>query len=161
VCADTQQAVLDALDALDLPPGDEVAARAAAVPDALVTAFPAAGDCTEVTEPKPVRVRARWCHDATSSVHYTQWTTWQAMDANYRAQILSPVTDLRDDLTAGWVELTRAEGQSWEAKLAVWYADEEAPYSVTVYAHTRAAASRVLRSLDLRPVAEVTGIPRG
>ncbi|MBV6726272.1 serine/threonine protein kinase [Nocardioides daeguensis] len=161
VCADSERAVLDALDALDLPTGDEVVARAGLVPDALVAAFPGAGGCTEVADPKPGRVRARWCHDDdASSVHYTQWTTWQAMDANYRAQVLTPVTGLGDDLTAAWVELTKAEGRSWEEKLAVWYADEEAPYSVTIYAHTRAVARQVLRSLDLPPVAEVTGIPR-
>lgn len=161
VCADSEQAVLEALDALDLPPGEEVAAQAEPAPDALVAAFPAAGDCKEVTDPKPVRVRARWCHDDASSVHYTQWTTWQAMDANYRAQIVTPVTDLGEDLTAAWVELTKAEGETWETKLAVWYADEGAPYSVTVYAHTQAAARQVLRDLDLPSTAEVAAVPRG
>lgn len=161
VCADSERAVLDALDALDLPTGEEVAARADAAPDPLVSAFPEAGDCTEVSDPKPVRVRSRWCHDDASSVHYTQWTTWQAMDDNYRAQVLTALTDVGDDLTAAWVELTKAEGQTWETKLAVWYDDERAPYSVTVYAHTRAQARQVLGDLDLPSAAEVADVPRG
>ncbi|WP_349016701.1 serine/threonine-protein kinase [Nocardioides sp. QY071] len=161
VCADSEQEVLDVLDAIDLPSGDEVVARAGAVPDALVTAFPSAAVCKVVAEPKPIRVRARWCHDATSSVHYTQWTDWDAMDANYRRQTLTPVTDLRDDVNAAWVELTKAEGETWETKLAVWYADEGAPYSVTIYADTREAARRVFDSLDLRPGDEVAAVPRG
>jgi hypothetical protein len=161
VCADSEQAVLDALDALDLPPGDEVAAQAEPAPDALVTAFPAAAGCEVVADPKPVRVRARWCRDDTSSVHYTQWTTWAAMDANYRDQVVTPVADLGDDVNAAWVEPTKAEGESWEAKLAVWYADEEAPYSVTVYAHTQAVARQVFGGLDLPSAAEVAAVPRG
>lgn len=162
VCADSEQEVLAALEDLDLPTGEEVAARAATVPDPLVTVFPRAAGCTEVAEPKPTRVRARWCHDAASSVHYTQWAEWAVMDDNYRRQELRPADGAGiDGVTAAWVELTRAEGETWENKLAVWYADERAPYSVTVYAASEAAALRVLRGLDLRPTADVARIPRG
>ncbi|MBM7516672.1 serine/threonine-protein kinase [Nocardioides nitrophenolicus] len=159
VCADSDQAVLDALEALDLPTGEQVVARVAAEPDALVAAFPTAAGCSPRV-PKATRVRTRWCHDDDSSVHYTQWEDAAVMDANYRGQVVTPVTGVGDGLDAAWVELTKAEGEEWETKLALWYDDERAPYSVTIYADTQAAARRVLRDLDLRPVEDVAAIPR-
>ncbi|MDQ6523268.1 serine/threonine-protein kinase [Nocardioides sp. LHD-245] len=160
VCADSEQAVRDVLDDLDLPPGDEVASRDAPAPDALVAAFPGAADCTEVVEPRPTRVRARWCHDQESSVHYTQWTTWQAMDANYRDRVVRDYP-YRSGLHAAWVELTKADGKQWKSKLAVWYDDRAAPYSITIYADDEQAVRDVLEDLDLPPGDDVAAVPRG
>ena len=129
-------------------------------PDPLVVVFPTATGCS-VRVPKPTRVRTRWCHDDSSSVHYTQWADADVMDRNYSSQVLTRVTGVGEGLNAAWVELTKAEGEEWETKLAVWYADERAPYSVTIYADTQAAARQVLRDLDLRPVEEVVAVPRG
>ncbi|GAA1503464.1 serine/threonine-protein kinase [Nocardioides humi] len=159
VCADGEQAVREALEDLDLPPGDEVAARADPAPDALVAAFPRAAGCTEVPEPKPTRVRARWCHDDSSSVHYTQWRDWDVMDANYRSEIVDPL-EVRDDLHAAWVELTKADGKQWRSKLAVWYDDRAAPYSITIYANGEQAVRDVLEDLDLPPGEDVAAVPQ-
>lgn len=124
--------------------------------DPLVAAFPRAAGCTEVADPKPTRVRASWCHDEPSavSVHYTQWRDWGVMDANYRRDALRSA-DVRDDLEAAWVAMTKADGRDRGRKLAVWYAERGAPYSVTVYAPTEAEVLDVFAELDLRPGAEV------
>ncbi|WGX97620.1 serine/threonine-protein kinase [Nocardioides sp. L-11A] len=156
VCADTERAVLVALADLDLPRGADVAARAQPASDPLVAAFPRAAGCTEVAEPKPRRLRASWCHDESSavSVHYTQWRDWELMDDNYRRDALRSA-DVRDDLEAAWVAMTKADGRDRGRKLAVWYADRGAPYSVTIYGPTEAEVLGELADLDLRPGAEV------
>jgi len=156
VCADSERSVLAALDDLDLPRADDVAARAGPAPDALSIAFPLAAGCAEVATPKPTRLRASWCHDEPSgvSVHYSLWRDWAAMDANYRRVALR-AADVREDVEAAWVEVTKADGRDRGRKLAVWYADRGAPYSVTIYAPTEAAVLAAFARLELRPGAEV------
>lgn len=125
----------------------------------LLAVFPGAADCAVVPDPKSARVRARWCQDDRSSVYYAQWRDWDAMDANYRDRAERDHR-YRADLRSAWVELTPVDRKRCQRKLALWYADRAAPYSVTVCADSEREVVAALEDLDLPPGDDVTGIPR-
>ncbi|MCR1786073.1 serine/threonine protein kinase [Nocardioides carbamazepini] len=130
-------------------------------PDALLAAFPRAADCEVVPDPKSARVQARWCLDDTSSVYYAQWRGWDAMDANYRDRVERDYA-YRPDLRSAWVELAEVDREHCRRKLALWYDDRAAPYSVTVCADSDQAVRAALDDLDLPPGDEVAArSPRG
>ncbi|WP_408898001.1 hypothetical protein ACJ5H2_02580 [Nocardioides sp. R1-1] len=139
--------------------GASSAGAAGAKVDALVAVFPRAGDCAVVPDPKSARVRARWCRDGIASVYHAQWRDWEAMDANYRDRAERDRA-YRSDLTSAWVELTPVDREHCRRKLALWYADRAAPYSVTVCGDSEQGVIDALDDLDLPSVDDVRGVPR-
>lgn len=88
----------------------------------------------------------------TVRVHYTEWADWDSAYAEYSGQnVQGAVTDWRE--FHRWY--IRPLAGDWDYKVALLYRD--APWSVTVYGHTKVDRDEALRELSVRPVSDLMG----
>lgn len=123
---------------------------------AMAWVFPGSGssDCVP-NEPAAPRLASTWCTVGDEYVvHYSQWPDWASMNGYYAAKALRTLP-LRSDVHGARYDGETRQGTYWEVKVAAWYVDRAAPWSVTVYAHDLATAERVYGDLGTRDGADI------
>lgn len=123
---------------------------------AMAWVFPGSddADCAP-TDPAAPRLASTWCTPGQGYVvHYSQWPDWASMNGYYTAKAVRTLP-LRTDVHGARYDGETRQGSYWEVKIAAWYVDRAAPWSVTVYAHDLATAERVYDRLGARDGADI------
>lgn len=98
--------------------------------------------------------------DDTVRFHYSEWRTRAALETYYGGNTVGGIGSPsgRDDLTAVQVE---SRDRSVGYKVAIYYADSSALWSVTIYAGDEAQYQAAVDQLVMRPFRRLSGEPVG
>lgn len=96
--------------------------------------------------------------DDTVRFHYSEWRSRDALETYYGGNTVGGIGSPsgRDDLTAVQVE---SRDQSVGYKVAIYYADSSALWSVTIYAADEAQYQAAVDQLVMRPFRRLSGEP--
>lgn len=128
--------------------------------DGLRWVFPSASGGTCSPRPDAQRVTEAECFPVVDGVavrfHYSEWRTRAALERYYGLDAIAPVRppDDRGDLVATQVG---SRDREIGFKVAIYYADPAALWSVTIYTSDAAQFRAAVDQLDIRPFRELRG----